>query len=258
MVDLVKELANSPYRRILVRGAAAVLPLVTCAILAGIRDDVTAATAALILVLWVVAAAASGDRVAGVLAALSGGVWFDFFLTEPYQRFTISDPDDVEVTCAAGRRSAWSSTRSRCGGAASSLALPGRSGYLDGVLRAARLVSEGDTPPLGLDRRWSLARSPMCSEPTGLPLRSRVPSTTRASRLLDHDGEVTRGGHVVYVDRNGLPLSSEEVAIVVRRGPDILGDFVVTSASHMTYPSKEERRVAVLLADQVASVLPSH
>ena len=80
------------------RVGAVVLPLATCAILSTLRDDITAATAVLILVLWVVAAAASGDRVAGVLAALSGGVWFDFFLTEPYQRFTIADPDDIEAT----------------------------------------------------------------------------------------------------------------------------------------------------------------
>jgi len=31
-------------------------------------------------------------------AALSSGVWFDFFLTEPCLWFTISDRDDIEVT----------------------------------------------------------------------------------------------------------------------------------------------------------------
>ena len=33
-----------------------------------------------------VAVAANGYRLAGVLAALSAAVWFDFFLTQPYQR----------------------------------------------------------------------------------------------------------------------------------------------------------------------------
>jgi hypothetical protein len=80
------------------RIGAILLPLATCAILSTLRDSITAATAVLVLVLWVVAAAATGDRFAGVLAALSGGVWFDFFLTEPYQRFTIADPDDIEAT----------------------------------------------------------------------------------------------------------------------------------------------------------------
>ena len=50
----------------------------------------------LVLVVWVVAAAATGDRPAGVLAAVSAGAWFDFFLTEPYLRFTIADADDIK------------------------------------------------------------------------------------------------------------------------------------------------------------------
>jgi K+-sensing histidine kinase KdpD len=253
MVDLVKELANSPYRRSLVRGAAALLPLVTCAVLASFRDDVTSATSALILVLWVVAAAASGDRVAGVVAALSGGIWFDFFLTEPYQRFTISDPDDVEVTVllvvigvVVNEIALW--------GRRQQSRAAGRSGYLDGVLSAARMVSEGDTPPSVLIN--VVARQ--ITDVLGAETCRFEPGPVHDPRfaLLDHDGEVTRGGHMVNVDRDGLPFD-EEVAIVVRRGPDILGDFVVTSASHLTYPSKEQRRVAVLLADQVASVLPA-
>ena len=80
-----------------IRLAAVLLPLVTSAILSTLRDSVAAASAVLILVLWVVAAA-SGDRLAGLLAAVSSGAWFDFFLTEPYQRFTIADPGDIEAT----------------------------------------------------------------------------------------------------------------------------------------------------------------
>lgn len=57
--------------------AAAIGPLVASAVLASVRDGVTAATAVLILVLMVVSAASTGDRVAGIVAALSGGVWFD-------------------------------------------------------------------------------------------------------------------------------------------------------------------------------------
>jgi K+-sensing histidine kinase KdpD len=88
----------SERRAVLARAAGLLLPLATCAVLSGLRDSVTQATAALILVLWAVACAASGDRVAGLLAALSGGVWFDFFLTEPYHQLAISKSDDLEVT----------------------------------------------------------------------------------------------------------------------------------------------------------------
>jgi K+-sensing histidine kinase KdpD len=42
------------------------------------------------MMLVVVAVAANGYALAGVLAAISAAVWFDFFLTRPYEHFTIS------------------------------------------------------------------------------------------------------------------------------------------------------------------------
>src|SRR5664279_4041926 len=57
--------------RPLVVAAAAVLPLVACGILALFRDTVANTNAALGLVLLVVAAAATGIRLAGIVAALS-------------------------------------------------------------------------------------------------------------------------------------------------------------------------------------------
>jgi GAF domain-containing protein len=72
--------------------------------------------------------------------------------------------------------------------------------------------------------------------------------------VLDHDGEVTRGDHVVDVDRVGLP-SLDYVAIPVRRGSRVVGHFLVTATSQVCYPTPEQRRVAVLLADQVAAAV---
>ena len=230
------------------RVAAMVLPLLTCAVLATFRDSITAATAVLVLVLWVVAAAATGDRVAGLLAAVSGGVWFDFFLTEPYQRFTISDPDDVEATVLLviiglgvteialwGHRQQARAAR--------------RSGYLDGVLGTAKVVSEGDTPASVLVE--VVARQ--IAEVLGADDCSYVRGPVQDTRIavLDHDGVVTRDGHAVAVERVGLP-TNEYVAIPVRKGAQIVGHFLVIATSHMTYPSREQRRVAVLMADQVA------
>ena len=39
--------------------------------------------------------AATGNRLAGALAAVSAAAWFDFFFTQPYERFTISRSSDV-------------------------------------------------------------------------------------------------------------------------------------------------------------------
>jgi hypothetical protein len=41
-------------------------------------------------VVVIVAVAAAGNRLAGYLAALSAAAWFEFFLTRPYEQFTIN------------------------------------------------------------------------------------------------------------------------------------------------------------------------
>jgi hypothetical protein len=72
--------------------------------------------------------------------------------------------------------------------------------------------------------------------------------------ILDRDGTVLRNGRPVNVERHGLPVD-EETILLVRRGPEVLGHFVVTSATDVVRPTVEQRRVAVLLADQMGAVL---
>ena len=51
------------------------------------------------MIVVVVAVAANGDRLAGVLAQRpSAAVSFDFFLTQPYERFSITSRNDIETT----------------------------------------------------------------------------------------------------------------------------------------------------------------
>jgi K+-sensing histidine kinase KdpD len=234
--------------RVAARLGALLLPLVTCAVLATNRDRVPAATAVLVLVLWVVAAAATGDRVAGLIAAVSGGLWFDFFLTTPYQRFAIKGSDDVEATVllvliglAVTEIALW--------GHRQQARAAGRSGYLEGVLGAARLVSEGDTPaPILVE---VVARQ--IADVLGVDdcRFEQGPVSDDRVAVLRHDGTVIRGDHTVDVDRVGLP-TNDYVAIPVGRGARVVGHFLVIAVSRVSYPSAEQRRVAVLLADQVA------
>lgn len=234
-------------------GGAVLLPLVVCAVLSGFRQHVTTAEAALVLVLVVVAAAATGDRVAGVLAALAGGLALDFFFTQPYYRLTISDSDDVVVTVllvligvAVTEVALWGYREQARAGR--------RSGYLDGALRTAELVSARDESPEALIEL--VCRQIV--EVLGISRCRFVEGRVYDARLatLQHDGTVTRGGQVLNVDRHGLP-TDEETALLVTSGADTLGHFVLTAAGVIAYPSLEQRRVAVLLADQVASVLGS-
>ena len=62
------------------------------------EGDLPATDAALAMLAMVAAVAANGHRLAGILAAPSAGVWSDFFLTQPYERFTITRRGDIETT----------------------------------------------------------------------------------------------------------------------------------------------------------------
>jgi hypothetical protein len=75
--------------------AAVVAPFAVAAALTSLRTAISSANMALVLVVVVVAVAANGNRTAGALAALSAAAWFDFFLTQPYGRFTIAARTDV-------------------------------------------------------------------------------------------------------------------------------------------------------------------
>ncbi len=233
------------------RIAAVLVPLLMCASLSTFRDIITAAIAVLILVLAVVGAAATGDRLAGLLAALSGAAWFDFFLSPPYGQFAISDPDNIEaavllvlIGVAVSEVALWGN-RQRARAAQ-------RSGYLEGVLDAARIVSEGGMPASTLVEvvASQIARVLGADE---CRFVSGPVSDTRLA-LLDHDGVITRGGHPVDVARVGLP-HDEGIALTVRRGPRVVAHFVVTATTEVTYPTVEQRQVAVLLADQVAAAV---
>jgi K+-sensing histidine kinase KdpD len=235
-----------------VRVATAMLgPLVTAAILGGFRDDVTSATAALVQVVWVVAAAASADRAAGLLAAISGAAWFDFFLTAPYHQFAISDADDIEIAVLlviigviVTELALWGH-RQQAGAAR-------RSGYLDGVLKAAEAVAEDQTPRLLLtsiiaQQIAAVMEVPDCRYVEGSVKDSRI-------ARVHPDGTVTRNNHPVDVARQGLP-TDEEVAVPVHRGALTYGYFSFNSATQLVFPTTEQLRVAVLLANQTAAAL---
>jgi K+-sensing histidine kinase KdpD len=237
--------------RVPARAGALLLPLATCGILSTLRESITAATAVLILVLWVVGASASGDRVAGVLAALSGAVWFDFFLTEPYERFTIADSDDLEAAVLLVLIGLGVTEIALWGHRQHARAAE-RSGYLEGVLGAARIVSEGDAPVVTVVDVVGRQIASVLGADTCLFVAGPIHDTRVA--VLDHDGMVTRGEHTVDVDRVGLP-HDEYTGLLVRRGSRLFGHFLVSATSQVTYPTSEQRQVAVLLADQVAGVL---
>ncbi len=235
--------------RTLVVGAAAAAPLVACAALVPFRDSVANTNAALGLVLIVVIAASTGVRPAGIVAALSSAAWFDFFLTEPYNRFTITDRADIETTVLLVL----------VGAAVTEVALWGRrqqarasrqQGYLAGVLSTAATVAAGRSSTSSLidhvaEQIVEVLQIDNCRFDSGAG--SGLPT-------LENDGTVVHNGRTVNVDRSGLPVDSE-IALVIQSGGVVRGRFLLTAATRVVRPSLEQRLVAIALANQVGAAL---
>jgi K+-sensing histidine kinase KdpD len=227
------------------------VPLLVCAVLALFRDDLTAASAVLILVLAVVAAASTGLRTAGLAAALSAGLWFDVFLTQPYGRLTIDDANDVEATVLLVLIGAAVSEVAQWGYRQQAKA-DRRAGYLDGVLTTAEIVMLPTTPPdevIGniASQIKQVLGADECRFVAGPVHDSRI-------AILGHDGQVSRGDQRINVETNGLPTDNE-IALLVAHGSQTLGHFRLTASTHITRPSLEQRKVAALFADQAGSAL---
>jgi K+-sensing histidine kinase KdpD len=238
---------RKPGRDQLAALAAVVVPLAFTAVLVPFRSSIPNTDAALALMLVVVAVAASGYRLAGVLAALSAAVWFDFFLTRPYERFTITRSADIETTvlilvigAAVTEIAVW--------GRRQHLAASRRAGYLAGINAAAEAVAVGGSPSALIEQvSAQLTRV--------LWLRScrfeyGVAGLGRPARL-QHDGQVTAAGQVADVGRDGLPGDTE---LLVENNGLLEGRFLL-SPEPGSRPTLEQRLVAVAFADQVGAAL---
>jgi len=229
--------------------ASAVVPLVACGILALFRDTVANTNAALGLVLLVVAAAATGIRLAGIVAALSSAAGFDYFLTEPYDTLNISDRTDIETAVLL----------LLVGAAVTEVALWGRreqarasreQGYLDGVLSTAATVAAGRSSTGELiDQVCRQIVEILQIDSCGFD-----PATRSGLPALDPTGTVTRGGRTIDVARKGLPTDSK-IALMVQSGGVTYGHLQLTAATRVVRPSQEQLRVAVTLANQVGAAL---
>jgi K+-sensing histidine kinase KdpD len=202
--------------------AASVLaPLVACAILSLFRSSLPASDAALVLVVVIVAIAALGSRLAGILAAISSAIWFDFFLVRPYHRFSITSHTDIETTVLL----------LVVGIAVTELAIWGRhqraraqqqDGYLAGLHAVAEVVAVGGSPTQLADRVSSLLIDVL-----GLSRCSFHFGTGAEKPRLQHDGTVTWGEVTWDVDHEGFPLN-EETELIVSGTANVWGRFLMT------------------------------
>jgi Domain of unknown function (DUF4118) len=218
------------------------------------RDGFNSTNAALVLMVVVVAVAALGGRVAGIVTALAAMVSFDFFHTRPYLSLTIDSRDDVETTILlliAGvivgtLASSGRSARRRAGAASSDIRR---------IHRVAEAAASGkpvaDVIAIAQDElRELLQLKGTRFEALPYAIDTPYPRLSRRGRIEDQPvlrfGRAEHGG-------GGFELPEEGVEIpVLVRGNEI-GRFVLIPTPGVA-TTLEDRVVAVAIADQLAAV----
>ncbi len=198
--------------------------------------------ALLLVVVVVVGVAAIGNRVAGGLAAVSAAVWFDFFFTLPYYRFTIRSSADVTTAVLL----------LLTGLAVSQLAARARrlkviavtdAGYLTQIHETASLAKSATGPDVVVNHVKEQLVGLLDLEGARFEYGSLLGHPPR----LEPDGTVTVGRSRRDVEPSGLP--AEEIELRTFGNGQYFGRFML-KANPGSKPSLQARLVAVTLADQ--------
>jgi hypothetical protein len=176
-------------------------------------------------------------------------VWFDFFFTQPYHRFTIDDRSDIEtmvllllVSAAVTELAVWGRRQQ---------ALASReAGYLAGIQAAAAVGATGGSgSALIKEVSDQLIRTLGLRGCRYQPGVSGIGNPPRLRR----DGQIVWKGSVWDVERRGLPVDSE-IELLVESSGRLHGRYMLSAAPDTRVP-KAQRSVAVTLADQVGAAL---
>ena len=215
--------------------AALAAPLGVAAVLLPFRASWPNTNVALLLVVVVVGVAAIGNRVAGGLAAVWAALWFDFFFTVPYYRFTIRSSADVTTAVLL----------LLTGLAVSQLAARARrlkvitvtdAGYLAQIYETASLAKSARVPDVVVDRVKQQLVGLLDLEGARFEYGSLLGHPPR----LEPDGTVMVGRLPWDVELSGLPTFGNG---------QYYGRFML-KAKPGSKPPLQARLVAVTLADQ--------
>jgi K+-sensing histidine kinase KdpD len=238
------------YRDAIAVVAGIALPIVVSAILVPFRGAFATTAAALVLVAVVVAVAANGSRLAGFVAAGSASLWFDFFLTQPYERFAMTHRPDIETAISLFV----------VGIAVTELAARNRhhhrvaveeTDYVGLVYYLAELVASGASSDQIIERAVAELTELLHLQ------ECRYDSQHADHRVtsIDHDGNVNVGTLRWGAHNMGLP--GKEVELLVQSRGINRGRFVLVPTSGWPVPL-QRRLVAVAIADQVGAALTPH
>jgi K+-sensing histidine kinase KdpD len=234
-------------RRAVVWLAAVFLGPVVAGLLTLARPQLHENHVTLLLVLAVAVVSAAGLRPAGLVAAVTTGLAYDYFWTEPHYSFRIFDTQDILTVIllvlvgGAIEQLSWWAGRQRATAAR-------RLDYLTALRRAAEPIAP-EAHAATLEAISNTVSTVLDADGCRLVLDKALPAT-----VLHGDGSLTRAGRIMDVDSDGLP-TDDIIAIPVPRPDARLGYFAVTAATHVARPQAEQRQVAGLLAHLAAGSL---
>jgi hypothetical protein len=224
-------------------------PLALAAILVPFRTSFANTDAALAMILVVVLVAAVGNRLAGYVAAISAAAWYDFFLTRPFERFTINQATDIETTAlvlvigiAVTEIAVW--------GRRQHSAASRRAGYLEGINDAARAAATG-TPITAFTDRIAASLTQLLSL-RSCQFQYGVAGLGRPARL-NADGTVVLGTQPYDLTLTSLAAGTD-IELLVESGGRLQGRFLMQPTPGVPL-TREQLLVAVALADQAGAAL---
>ncbi|GLX09058.1 hypothetical protein Misp03_59840 [Microbispora sp. NBRC 16548] len=226
---------------------ALVAPLAITGVLVPFRDSVPNTSVALVLVVIVVAVAALGNRLAGALAAIWAAVWFNFFFTQPYQRFTITRPADLQIALlllVVGLAVSQLAARAR----RLQVVVITDADYLARIHDTAKLAQSAKAPGTVVDHVTAQLTEVLHLRGCRFEYGTLIGHPPR----LEQDGSVTWGRKRWDADHLGLP--DTEVELCTFGNGRFYGRFMLDPTPG-TIPPLQARLVAVTLADQAGSAL---
>jgi hypothetical protein len=228
-------------------GLAGLVPIAVAGALVGVRGEIDSANLALVLVLVVVVTAVLAGRGPAALAAVSAALSFDFFFTQPYYSLRITEKGDIEtalILLTIGLLVGQITVVARRSRAEAVL---GRDelGLLRGfAARAAGGASTGELTRLATDDITALLHLHGCRfepEPTGPP-----------RPVLERSGRVESPVRVLVEGEFALPAVGVRLPVI--GGGTEVGSILMDPDPTVGV-SKEQRLVAVALADQLGAAL---
>lgn len=235
------------FRDCIAVAAALVGPLLGALILVPFRGSLSNTNMALILVVVVVAVAVAGSRLAGALAALSAAAWFDFFLTQPYQSFTISYGRDITTAVlllVVGLAVSQLAARAR---RLQVIAITD-AGYLARIHDTAQLTQSATSARAVVDH----VKRQLCELLQLRECRFEYGTLLGHPPRLEQDGSVMAGRRRWDVDQRGWP--QEDIELPAFGGGRFQGRFMLKPIPGAR-PSLQARLTAVTLSDQAGAAL---